>query len=69
MILHLVTLTGTTQEPLHEIIPVGPFEIRIQYKGKVGSLVNQRALNINEKDGWTSFKIDQLGLHDVLVIE
>jgi hypothetical protein len=69
LIIHLVNLTGTTQEPLHEIIPVGPFEIRIKHKGKVRSLVNQGALNINEKDGWTSFKIDQLGLHDVLVIE
>ena len=38
-IMHLVNLTGTTQQPLHEFIPVGPFHIRIKGKGSVRSLV------------------------------
>ena len=68
-IMHLVNLTGTTQQPLNEFIPVGPFHIRIKGKGSVRSLVSTLEIDSIEAHGWVSFEVPQIELHDVFVIE
>ncbi len=68
-ILHMVNLTGTTQEPLHEIISVGPFSVRIRGTGKVRSLVTSAIVESEESDGWVQFDVPSIDLHEVFVIE
>jgi hypothetical protein len=75
MILHLVNLTsaGTWRSPVHEFIPVGPFEIRVRVDSEsspveVKLIVTERVLQAEVADGWCRFQVDSILDHEVAVI-
>jgi hypothetical protein len=69
LIMHLVNLTGTAQKPLHEIVPVGPHQVRVRGRGIVRSLVTSQAISTTYQDDWLVFELPRLEMHDVFVIE
>ncbi len=75
IIFHLVNLTsaGTWRTPVHELIALGPFKIRVRLtkdvKGKtIQSLVLGNKYKSKIKKGWTEFKIQPVKDHEVIVI-
>ena len=74
LILHLVNLTNTIGATIHEIVPIGPIEIgvslREDIKGSVvRSLVSKSELASKIENGRTTFTIDRITDHEVLIIE
>ena len=69
LMMHLVNLTGTAQKPLHEIVPVGPLQVRVRGRGIVRSLVTSQAISTTYQDDWLVFELPRLEMHDVFVIE
>jgi len=69
LVIHLVNLTGSTEQPMHELVPVGPLHIQIKAEGSAKSLVNEKRIECIHENGWLSFSIPVIELHEVLVIE
>ncbi|CAN5557489.1 family 10 glycosylhydrolase [soil metagenome] len=75
-ILHLVNLTGheASGTPVHEFVPIGPFEIAVQVGNslsalKTRALVSGELLNMSLSDGWASVTVRSIADHEVLVFE
>ena len=76
VILHLVNLTsaGTWRQPVDELIPVGPLQIRIKLPADVGGkrgrfLVAGNAVAARTTSGWSGFEVRSILDHEVLVVE
>jgi hypothetical protein len=74
-ILHLVNLTsaGTWRQPIHELIPVGPLQVRVKLPtdvfGKTARLlVAGNAVVPVTADGWSHFEVESILDHEVIVI-
>jgi hypothetical protein len=75
LVLHLVNLTssGTWRTPVHELIPVGPLQVRVRLpEGLSGqdvrSLVSGQAHATGMHDGWVRFEVASIRDHEVVVI-
>jgi hypothetical protein len=75
LILHLVNLTsaGTWRQPVHEIIRVGPLQIKLRLPEDIRSkklrlLVAGKRPSSSTKSGWASFEIKSVHDHEVVVI-
>jgi len=78
VVLHIVNLTsaGTWRAPIHELIPVGPLQVRVrwpmtelpkQFKTLVAG--GGEPLNAGIKSGWVEFELNSVLDHEVVVIE
>jgi hypothetical protein len=75
LILHLVNLTnaGTWRQPVHELIPIGPFAVRVKAPaqvrgGRARLLVSGKTLPANWAAGQCRFAIKSILDHEVVVI-
>jgi len=75
-ILHVVNLTsaGTWRQPVHELIPVGPLQIRVKLPAGVRGaaarlLVAGGGVPAATSGGWCQFEVKSILDHDVIVIE
>jgi hypothetical protein len=75
VILHLVNLTnaGTWRQPVHELIAVGPFQVRVRLpedvRGKsLRLLVSGRKVSVTRSKGWCHFELGSLLDHEVAVV-
>ncbi len=75
LILHMVNLTsaGTWRQPVHELIPIGPLQVRIQLpadvKGKnLRTLVSNQKIPADVVKNLCHFEIRSILDHDVVVI-
>ena len=75
IILHLVNLTnaGTWRTPLHELIAVGPFQVKVQLPeglatSSVKFLVAVEETKVSSAGNWVSFEISSITDHEVCVI-
>ena len=75
LILHLVNLTsaGTWRAPIDELIPVGPFTVKLRMpkdvrEGRVELLVANRSITATVAGGWASFQIDTILDHELILI-
>ena len=75
MILHLVNLTsaGTWRQPVHELIPVGPLQVRVKLpadvRGKrVRFLVAGKTVTAGITAGWSRFEVKSILDHEVIVV-
>jgi hypothetical protein len=75
LIMHVVNLTNsaTWRQPIHELIAVGPFKIRIKLPDDVRGkslqlLVNNRQTLPLVKNGWVSFEVKSITDHEVIVV-
>ena len=76
LVLHLVNLShpGTWRAPLHDLIPVGPFEIAAQLPAAVRGraarcLVSDQSVAVTVAEGWVRFEVDSIADHEVVVID
>jgi hypothetical protein len=76
LILHLVNLTsaGTWRQPVHELIRVGPLQVRVKLPADVRGkrarlLVAGKSLSTRAHDSWSGFEIRSVLDHEVIVIE
>jgi hypothetical protein len=76
VILHLVNLTsaGTWRQPVHELVPIGPLQVRVKLPtdvpGRRGRLlVAGRAVGLDTSGGWSSFQVERILDHEVIAIE
>ena len=74
-VLHLVNLTnaGTWRQPVHELIPIGPFHVRVRLPADVRSrrarlLVAGRPVASSVSEGWIRFEVPSVLDHEVIVI-
>lgn len=74
-VLHMINLTnaGTWRAPAHELIPVGPLQVRVKLvdggrSTGVVSLISGRRLSSITRDGLVSFVVESLLDHEVMVI-
>jgi hypothetical protein len=75
MILHLMNLTntGAWRQPVDELIPVGPLQVRIKLQSDVQGK-NLRLLVAGQKhtsavkNGWSHFQINSVLDHEVVVL-
>jgi hypothetical protein len=75
LILHLVNLTsaGAWRQPVHELIPVGPLEVRVQrpadVRGKrVRLLVTGKADAARTLANWSHLHVRSVLDHEVVVL-
>lgn len=75
IILHMVNLTSeaTWRAPLHELIRVGPFKVKIRLPSRLTSaaarlLVSERELVLTLKGGTAAIEIESILDHEVIVI-
>jgi hypothetical protein len=75
LILHLVNLTsaGTWRQPVQELIPVGPLQVRVKLPAGIGRsrarfLVSGKELTPSAKAEWTHFEVTSILDHEVIVI-
>jgi hypothetical protein len=75
LILHLVNLSGAGawRAPMDEVIPVGPFQVRLQLPDGVGGtaaqlLVAEQEAAVVVANGWAAFAIPSIAEHEVAVI-
>jgi hypothetical protein len=75
LILHLVNLTSaaTWRAPLTELIPVGPFAVKVKLPPDVRghvlqSLVAGTRHTVAAHEGWSTFEIKSIADHEVVVI-
>ena len=75
LVMHLVNLTNsaTWRQPIHELIPVGPFRLRVKLtndvKGKNLNLtVSGQKVSSSVKNGWISFELKSILDHEVVVV-
>jgi len=76
LILHVLNLVsdGTWRSPVHELVPVGPFEIQVRLDAGVGGnavrfLVASKTASTARQGGWCSFTLPRVLDHEVVVIE
>jgi len=76
VILHLVNLTsaGTWRAPVHELIPVGPFQVGIRMPQGVQpkvmkTLVAREQRTIAAEGSWVRFELKSVLDHEVVVLE
>ncbi|MCL5280746.1 MAG: beta-galactosidase [Planctomycetes bacterium] len=76
LILHVVNLTsaGTWRAPVHELIPVGPFQVRVHPPQRIQPktlkmLVSQENRGLAAENGWVQFEIGSILDHEVVVLE
>jgi hypothetical protein len=74
-ILHLVNLTGTEERPLHELVRVGPLEVRLRTAAGRGTPARARLLVAGDtvetrlEGGWHILFVPSVLDHEVIVIE
>ncbi|MDE3164305.1 MAG: Tat pathway signal protein [Acidobacteriota bacterium] len=75
LILHLVNLTsaGTWRSPMDELIPVGPFTIRVRIPEGLRPRAVQRLVDagrgpVSVNGGWAQFEVRRILDHEVVVI-
>jgi hypothetical protein len=75
LILHLVNLTSanTWRQPVHELIPVGPLQVRVRLptdvRGKRARLlVSDNGASVDARAGWCHFKTGTILDHEVIVL-
>jgi Hypothetical glycosyl hydrolase 6 len=75
MVLHLVNLTNsaTWRQPIHELIPVGPFQMRIKLPGdmhvkNLDLLVSKQQIPFSINDCWVSFELKSVLDHEVMIL-
>lgn len=75
LIVHLVNLTsaGTGSQPVHELIPVGPLQVRVRFPDgftptRLRLLVAERHGNVRARNGWVTFELKSILDHEVAVI-
>jgi hypothetical protein len=75
LILHLVNLTnaGSWRQPIDELVPVGPLNIRVRIpEGITGNdvslLVSGKKLMATVNEGWSRFEINTVLDHEVAVV-
>jgi len=75
LILHLVNLTnaGTWRQPVHELIPVGPLQIRLRalpglHLRRAQSLVALQRHRLSHSNGWFHLDLTSLLDHEVFVL-
>jgi hypothetical protein len=76
LILHLVNLTSAEawRPPVDELIPVGPFQIRVRIPEGVQPKAMKRLVSgatrpIASRAGWVEFEVDSVHDHEVVVLE
>lgn len=76
MILHVLNLVsdGTWRSPVHELVPVGPFEVHVRLAsdvsgGAVRFLVAGKTSTAERRGGWCRFTLPSVLDHEVVVIE
>jgi hypothetical protein len=74
LVLHLVNLSAATwRQPLEELVPVGPVDIKVRLPKKVRGKnvelrVSNKKMSGNIDNGWTSFTIPSISDHEMVVI-
>jgi hypothetical protein len=75
LILHLVNLTSaaTWRQPVHELISIGPLQVRVKLPGDVRGgrgdlLVSGKAVTAATTAGWSRFEVTAILDHEVIVI-
>lgn len=75
LILHLVNLTsaGTWRQPVHELIPIGPLQVRVKLPADVHGkrlrfLASGQAVTAGSTAGWKRFEVKSIMDHEVVVI-
>ena len=75
LILHLVNLTndGAWRQPVHELIPVGPFAVKVKLTDGVSGtsarlLVAESSAACVVADGWATFEVPRILDHEVVVL-
>ena len=75
LVLHLVNLTsaGTWRQPVHELIPIGPLQVRVKlpvdvHGKRLRLLVSGKALTAGITAGWRRFEVKFIMDHEVVVI-
>ena len=75
LIVHLINLTnaGTWRAPVEELIPIGPFRVRVAIPKEsrvrnIRLLVSGDKPRLGRKDGWASFEIKSILDHEVAVL-
>jgi hypothetical protein len=75
MVLHLMNLTnpGAWRQPVDELIPVGPLQVRVKVepdvRGKeVKFLVADQKHSATVKNGWSHFQINSILDHEVVIL-
>jgi hypothetical protein len=76
LILHLVNLTsaGTWRQPVEELIPTGPFRVRVRIPQdvagrKIRLLVGKQSTGAIRSGPWSTFEIKSVLDHEVVVLE
>jgi hypothetical protein len=76
LILHLVNLTsaGTWRAPVHELIRIGPLQVRVRRPQDVSGrsarlLVADAAVPVRADAGWCRFEVPTILDHEVIVVE
>ncbi len=76
LILHVVNLTsaGTWRAPVHELIPVGPLQVRVRppqglQPKTLRMLVSQENKGLVAESGWVQFEMKSVLDHEVVVLE
>jgi hypothetical protein len=74
VILHLVNLTsaGTWRAPVHELIPVGPLQVKVRLpdsvrEGELRMLVSHQQQRTAVENGWLRFELPSLLDHELVV--
>ncbi|WP_169512962.1 alpha-amylase family protein [Actinopolymorpha alba] len=75
VILHLVNLNqgGAWQGALDELVPAGPFAVRVRMPGervanRARLLVAERDAQVRDEDGWSSVVVPRVVDHEVIVL-
>ncbi|MFN8635237.1 MAG: alpha-amylase family protein [Chloroflexota bacterium] len=75
LVLHLVNLTndGAWRQPVHELIPVGPFAVKVKLTDGVSGtsarlLVAESSAACVVADGWATFEVPRILDHEVVVL-
>jgi hypothetical protein len=69
-----LTSAGTWRAPVHELIPVGPFQVRVRppqgiQPRTLKMLVAQENEGVVADNGWVQFEIRSILDHEVVVLE
>ena len=75
LILHLMNLTSAAawRQPIHELIPVGPLQVRVRLlpgvrRSRARFLVSGKEVPTFAKAGWNRFEVKSILDHEVIVI-
>jgi len=77
LILHIINLTNseTWKPALHELVTIGPFNIKIQCPENINieqikSKVNNENINFKvDKNNWIEFEVESIKGHELIIIE